>query len=61
MATKVDAVTVSADDLKINSKGKKVSPEQLDKIKKEHQAEQMKNFRGRGAGGGGRVIMGWGG
>lgn len=56
VATKVDAVAVSADELKINSKGKKVNPEQLDKIKKEHQAEQMKNFRG-GPGGGGRPMV----
>lgn len=56
VATKVEAKTVSADDLKINSKGKKVNPEQLDKIKKDHQAEQMKNFRG-GPGGGGRPII----
>src|SRR5690606_30126528 len=60
VATKVTAATVSADELKINSKGKKMTPEQLEKLKKEHQAEQMKNFRGRGPGGA-RVIMGWGG
>lgn len=58
VATKVDAVTVSEEDLKINTKGKKVTPEQLDKIKKDHQAEQMKNFRGRGPGGRMMIIGG---
>ncbi len=57
VATKIDAVKVSDEDLKINSKGKKVTPEQLDKIKKEHQAEQMKNFRGRGPGGGRQMMV----
>lgn len=55
VATKVNEVAVSADDMKINSKGKKMTPEQLDKLKKEHQAEQMKNFRGGGPGG--RVMV----
>ncbi|ADQ18494.1 GLPGLI family protein [Leadbetterella byssophila] len=57
VATNVEQKSVSSDDLKINSKGKKMTPEQLEKLKKEHMAEQMKNFRG-GPGGGGMVIMG---
>ncbi len=55
-ATNVNKKALSEADMKINSKGKKMSPEQLDKLKKEHQAEQMKNFRG--GPGGGRVIIG---
>lgn len=55
-ATSVNKKAVSEADLKINSKGKKMSKEQLDKLKKEHQAEQMRNFRG--SPGGGRVIIG---
>lgn len=57
VATAVEPKVLSSDDLKINSKGKKMTPEQLDKLKKEHQAEQMKNFRGRGGQAGGMMIM----
>jgi GLPGLI family protein len=57
VATAVEPKVLSADDLKINSKGKKMTPEQLDKLKREHQAEQMKNFRGRGGQAGGVMIM----
>jgi|GEM_PF-1191373 len=60
-ATNIEKKAVTDADMKINSKGKKVTREQLDKLKKEHQAEQMKNFRG-GPAAGGRpmIIMGGG-
>jgi GLPGLI family protein len=57
VATHIDKKTVSADDLKINSKGKKVTAEQLQKVKDDHMAEMRKNFRG-GGGGGQMMIMG---
>lgn len=59
MATKIEKKPVAETDLKINSKGKKVNKEQLDKIKKEHNEERMKNFRGGPGGGfpGQRVII----
>lgn len=56
VATNVEAKALTEDDLKVNSKGKKVTPEQLKKIKDDHQAEQMKNFRG-GSPGGPVMIM----
>lgn len=52
VATNVEAKTITEEDLKINPKGKKVSPQQLKKIKDEYMAEQAKNFRGGGQGGG---------
>ncbi|MBX2953259.1 MAG: GLPGLI family protein [Leadbetterella sp.] len=58
-ATNIEKKAITEADLKINSKGKKMTQEQLDKLKKEHQAEQMKNFRGRTVGGN-MVIIGGG-
>ncbi len=57
VATSVEPKVLSEEELKINTKGKKMTPEQLEKLKKEHQAEQMKNFRGRGGQAGGMMIM----
>lgn len=57
-ATNIDKKAVSEADMKINSKGKKMTKEQLDKLKKEHQAEQMRNFRGGGAVQGRQIIIG---
>lgn len=58
-ATNIEKKAITEADLKINSKGKKMTQEQMDKLKKEHQAEQMKNFRGRGQAGT-TVIVGGG-
>ena len=56
VATKVDAKEMDAKDLKINSKGKKVTPEKFQKIKDEHMEEQSKNFRGGGGRMGGMMM-----
>lgn len=56
-ATNVEKKAITEADLKISSKGKKMTLEQLDKLKKEHQAEQMKNFRGRGPAGGANIVI----
>jgi GLPGLI family protein len=56
VATNVEKKTVTEDELKINSKGKKVTPEQLQKVKDDHMVEMRKNFRG--GGGGPMIIMG---
>ena len=56
VATNIEKKAVTEEELKINSKGKKVTPEQLQKVKDDHMAEMRKNFRG--GGGGPVVIMG---
>ena len=56
VATNVEKKAVTEEELKINSKGKKVTAEQLQKVKDDHMAEMRKNFRG--GGGGPMIIMG---
>lgn len=52
VATNIEARPVTTEELAINTKGKKVSPEQLKKIKADHMAEQAKNRAAGGFGGG---------
>ena len=53
-ATNVEKREVTKDEIKINSKGKKVSDDQYKKIVEDHQKETMRSGGGRGPGGGGR-------